>query len=47
MEDKDLKLVFSEILEGYSRTISKVLGDIKIKHLNNFNKIYDLPDKIF
>tara|TARA_E500000081_G_scaffold31068_2_gene34771 strand:- start:1255 stop:2253 length:999 start_codon:yes stop_codon:yes gene_type:complete len=37
MESKELKLIFSEILEGYSRSLSSVLGNIKIKHLNNFD----------
>ena len=48
MEDKDLKLIFSEILEGYSRTISKVLGDIKLKLLNNFDAaISDIKKDMF
>ena len=37
MERGKLKLVFSEIIEGYSLVTSKLFGDLKIKHINNFD----------
>ena len=37
MEREKLKLVFSEIIEGYSLVPSKLFGDLKIKHINNFD----------
>jgi len=35
MEKQELKLAFSEILEGYSLARSPKYGEIKIKHMNN------------
>jgi len=37
MERQELKLVFSEIVEGYSLTRSELFGDLKIKHINNYD----------
>ena len=37
MEREKLKLVFSEIIEGYSLVPSKLFGDLRIKHINNFD----------
>ena len=37
MERGKLKLIFSEIIEGYSLVTSKLFGDLKIKHINNFD----------
>ena len=37
MERQDLKLIFSEIIEGYSLVNSPTFGDLKIKHINNFD----------
>ena len=37
MERQDLKLIFSEIIEGYSLVNSPTYGDLKIKHINNFD----------
>ena len=37
MEKQELKLVFSEIVEGYSLTRSELFGDLKIKHINNYD----------
>ena len=37
MQREYLKLIFSEIIEGYSFVPSKLFGDLKIKHINNFD----------
>ena len=37
MKRQELKLVFSEIVEGYSLTRSELFGDLKIKHINNYD----------
>ena len=37
MERQNLKLIFSEIIEGYSLVNSPTFGDLKIKHINNFD----------
>ena len=37
MEKQNLKLIFSEIIEGYSLVNSPTFGDLKIKHINNFD----------
>ena len=37
MQREYLKLIFSEIIEGYSFVQSKLFGDLKIKHINNFD----------
>ena len=37
MEKQYLKLIFSEIIEGYSLVNSKLFGELKIKHINNFD----------
>ena len=37
MEKQHLKLIFSEIIEGYSLVSSKIFGELKIKHINNFD----------
>ena len=37
MKRERLKLIFSEIIEGYSLVNSEMFGDLKIKHINNFD----------
>lgn len=48
MEDGRLKVVFSEILRGYTLAESSSFGKIKIKHFNNFDSAdLDIKNKFF
>jgi len=48
MEDVNLKVVFSEILRGYTLVDVPEFGNIKIKHFNNFDSAeLDLKNRFF
>lgn len=48
MEDDKLKVVFSEILRGYTLVDSPSYGRVKIKHFNNFDSAdLDIKNKFF
>ena len=48
MKDGGLKVAFSEVLRGFSATVSPSFGEIRIKHFNNFDSAeLDVKNKDF
>jgi|TARA_R110002051_G_scaffold169050_2_gene239672 hypothetical protein len=48
MEDGNLKIVFSEILRGYTLVSLPSFGNVKIKHFNNFDSAeLDIKNRFF
>ncbi len=48
MKDGGLKVAFSEVLRGFSATVSSSFGEIRIKHFNNFDSAeLDVKNKDF
>lgn len=48
MENSGLKVIFSEILRGYTLVENKDFGKIKIKHFNNFDSAeLDIKNRYF
>ena len=48
MEESGLKVIFSEILRGYTLSDSEVFGKVKIKHFNNFDSAeLDIKNRYF
>ena len=48
MEGENLKIVFSEILRGYTLVNLPPFGNLKIKHFNNFDSAeLDLKNRFF
>lgn len=48
MDEGSLKVIFSEILRGYSLVNSEEYGKIRIKHFNNFDSAeLDIKNKLF
>ena len=48
MEDAGLKVVFSEVLKGFTLVESKNYGKIQVKHFTNFDSAeLDIKNKLF
>ena len=48
MEESGLKVIFSEVLRGYTLSDSEVFGKVKIKHFNNFDSAeLDIKNRYF
>ena len=48
MEEGNLKVVFSEILRGYTLVTIPDSGEVKIKHFNNFDAAeLDIKNRFF
>ena len=48
MEKAGLKVVFSEVLRGYSLVDSPLFGKVRVKHFNNFDSAeLDIKNKAF
>ena len=48
MEDSALKVIFSEILRGYTLVDNEDFGKLKIKHFNNFDSAeLDIKNRYF